>query len=148
MEETSLQPKPIIPTPLLTFKRKILIGIVMVSLVSGAADVVTGRIGAHQLDAVIFLASAIGYGILILSWCKADSQERGDELSSGWTPMLVVFGWLALIAYLFKSRGFAKGLLAVLYTFGFAIGTLVFDLIVLIIGLLAAVLIFGKGILK
>ena len=79
---------------------------------------------------ILALVEAIGFGVLILAWCKADSRESGEELTGGWTFMLVAFGVLALAAYLFKSRGFGKGLISLLYAAGFWIGMTVANFVV------------------
>lgn len=109
---------------LLTPKRRILIGWMAFSLLTGIVQVALIGVVGPDVSFVLILAETIGFGILILAWCKADSDERGEDLSSGWKFMLVFLGVLTLTAYLFKSRGFARGLLAVGYSLAFILGKL------------------------
>lgn len=72
-----------------------------------------------------------GYGLAIYSWCQFDSRERGFQLSDWFSYLVVLFGTLALVYYLFRSRGFLRGLVA--------LGLF----ILLIIGMLLIEVIFG-----
>ncbi len=67
-------------------------------------------------DQIVFALGSVGFGMLILWWCKIDSEERNINLGPGFRFLLILFGIFALIAYLFKSRGFKKGLIATGYT--------------------------------
>jgi multisubunit Na+/H+ antiporter MnhB subunit len=127
---------------LLTPKRRILIGWMAFSLLTGIVQVALIGVVGPDVSIVLILAETIGFGILILAWCKADSDERGEDLSSGWKFMLVFLGVLTLTAYLFKSRGFARGLLAVGYSLAFILGNFIFDYMIMIVLFLIRVAIF------
>lgn len=107
-------------------KRNILIGITVLSIVSAIASAVA-EYGNEPAYNAVSLFSTIGYGVGILLWCKADSNERN-------------IGIFTLIYYLFKSRGFKNGLISVGYTFLFILALLVVDIVVNV----AASLISGK----
>ena len=64
-----------------------------------------GTVKSRVLD----LASIIGFGILILSWCYYDSLERDKRLGAGFRVLVVILGVLALFIYLIKSRGLIQG---------------------------------------
>ena len=56
------------------------------------------------------LAYAIGAGLALFYWCRADSRMRGFTLPKHFPLAIVVLGFLTLMWYLFKTRGF-KGML-------------------------------------
>lgn len=107
-----------------------------------AAIFVEPRIAPH-LQSIFLVVGAIGYGVLTLAWVKADSGERGEELTSGWKFMLVFLGIFALIVYFFKTRGFPRGLLSIVYMIGFAIFSVIFNAIVTIVVITIRGMIFG-----
>jgi hypothetical protein len=114
----------------LTAKRKILGGWIAWSLVMDVVQALLLRVVSQEMLLILFVIAAFGYGVLLLAWCRADSDERGEELSSGWKFMLVLLGFLTFIAYLFKTRGFVRGLLAIVYSLAFVIGVYILDIIV------------------
>ena len=76
-------------------------------------------------------------------WSKLDSAERGEELSHGWTFVIVALGVFAFVPYLFKSRGFIKGIISVLYMLGFVLVAAIFYLIFMAIVIIIKDLILG-----
>jgi len=133
MDNIEVPTQPAESSPFFTTKRKALAGIMLWSVMNGIADLIIDHTGAAHLSVVVILIGAIGYGILILTWCKADSREHGEELGAGWNLYVLVFGVFALFAYLFKSRGLVRGFLGILYSLGFVVVMLIFDIIVVLI---------------
>ena len=91
-------------------KRNVLIATIIFSILSGVISFWFEN--NPQIEQVFSLLTAIGYGILILIWCKIDSNERNENLGSGFRILLVIFGVFALIYYLFKSRGIKNGFIS------------------------------------
>lgn len=56
------------------------------------------------------LLGTIALNIVVFIWIRHDSRERGYKLHSLFPYVVVIFGLLALIYYLFRSRGFPDGL--------------------------------------
>ena len=120
-----------------TEKRQILfIYIPVLAFVSLLVDMM---LGTNQIVSVFDLAAGIALNFLGLMWAKVDAGERRYELSRYFTVAVLLLGVFAIVYYLFKSRGFEKGLAAtglmVVYFIGvvFVIGILT--------GLIAAVLV-------
>ncbi|HEV7700753.1 MAG TPA: hypothetical protein VGO43_11035 [Pyrinomonadaceae bacterium] len=128
---------------LLAPKRKILLAIVGWALLNTLAALFIEPRLAPQFGTIFLVIGAIGYGVLILAWAKADSHERGEELPSGWKFMLVVLGGFTLIAYFFKTRGFARGLLSIAYMIGFSVVAFLFSTIVAAVLLIISGMVFG-----
>ena len=84
----------------------VLIGISLFWFLSTLVSVVIAPSG--PVSVVILVLTSIGWGFGILLWCRIDANERGYELSSGEKIGIVLLGALALIWYLFHTRG-AKG---------------------------------------
>jgi hypothetical protein len=127
----------------LTPSRKILLWFVGWSVLYVVERVFLATRMPPQYDAIPAIVFMLGYGVLMLAWAKADSEERGEELSSGWKFMMVFLGFFSLCAYLFKTRGFLRGLLSILYAIGFGVGLLVFEVIISIPLMLLNVFLFG-----
>ena len=121
----------------ITDKRTILyIYIPVLAFVSLLVDMI---LGTNQIVGVFDLAAGIALNVLGLMWAKIDAAERRYELSPHFTLAVVLLGFVAIIYYLFKSRGFEKGLAAtglmVLYFIGLVV------IIGIAAGLIAAVLV-------
>ena len=86
-----------------------------------------------SFNQIVTFFTAIGYGFLILLWCSLDSRERNENLGQGFRILLIVFGALALLFYLFKSRGFKKGLVSTGYALLFFLGLVIVGSITIII---------------
>ena len=84
----------------------VLIGLTLFWFVNGLFSLIAPQLGIAA--GIIFLLSALGWGIGIFYWCMIDAKERGDELSGSEKVVIVLLGFLALIWYLFHTRG-AKG---------------------------------------
>ena len=117
-DETNLQPN------VNKEKREIIILVCIFSAVSTFFTLLFDKTGLEQ---VIGLATAISIGFFILWWCKLDSLERNYELKSGFRILIVLFGAFALMYYLFKSRGFRNGLVAVSYALLIFIGMIILN---------------------
>ncbi len=69
--------------------------------------------GEHKgFSLLIDIALALGLNVFELMWCRMDSRERGYELHRHFTFAVVIFGVLALLYYLFRSREFRGGLIS------------------------------------
>ncbi len=91
-------------------KRKVIVAAAVFSLLLGPPSILYENTAqVHALDIISF----IGFGVLMFAWCFYDSLERNKPLSSSFRLLLIIFGMFALIAYLLKSRGLMKGLLAI-----------------------------------
>lgn len=62
---------------------------------------------------IITFAFGLAFNILTVFWCFYDSAERGERLSSAMFFLIIIFGIFAALFYLFRSRGFKSGLIAV-----------------------------------
>ncbi len=90
------------------------------------------------------IALALGLNIFELMWCRMDSRERSYELHRHFTFAVVIFGVLALLYYLFRSREFRSGLISmawlVLYVIALiVVSSVVSGLAIMILILLGAV---------
>lgn len=65
------------------------------------------------LSNLLHLSGGIMLNILLFAWCYYDAREKRFSLGAGWKIAIVLLGVLALIPYLFSSRGFLGGLKAV-----------------------------------
>jgi hypothetical protein len=108
-------------------KRMVLLEIVVLFVVLTMLQVGFAR--NRVLAEVLSVLGIFGYGIGILAWCKADSVERGDSLGSWFPYIIVLFGTLGFVYYLFRSRGFPKALASFGYFILFAVGTFVVSMV-------------------
>lgn len=88
----------------------VLIGLTLFWFVSAMVNMLAGQEGPAA--GVIFLLTAIGWGVGMLYWCKIDADDRNEQLSTGLQLAIVGFGLFALIYYLFKTRGSQGGVKA------------------------------------
>lgn len=100
------------------------------------------------ISTALAVAVTLGYGIAILAWCRFDSRERGYPLSPRFAYAVVNFGTFSLIFYLFRSRGFARGLGSVAIFFAFLIALFIIDVIFAAIILVLISLITGTPLPK
>lgn len=122
--ETNLQPSAS------TIKREI---IILTFILSGVSTFFTLLFAKTVLEPIISLATAIGIGIFILWWCRVDSSERHYELKKGFSFLIVLFGAFALIFYLFKSRGFSNGLIALGYVLLILFGLMITNVLITVV---------------
>lgn len=66
---------------------------------------------ARGLSRVIDLVAGIALNILTFAWCRLDSEECGYHLHRLFPIATILFGFLALLYYLFRSRGAGGGLI-------------------------------------
>lgn len=85
---------------------------------------------------VTFFVTSIGWGIGILMWCRSDADERSDVLSGGEKIAIVAFGGLALLWYLFHTRGATGGLKAIGWLVLYLVSGIVVNTVVLTIAML------------
>src|SRR6187401_1455467 len=90
--------------PFWTPKRKILAEVLVFTIAVEVLAMVFG--GNRYLSAIIAVINVFGWGLGLLAWCKADSRVRGYQLHRSFPLAVVLFGQLALLYYLFRSRGF------------------------------------------
>ncbi len=83
---------------------------------------------------------AIGLNIFAYVWIRMDSQERRYELHKYFSYAVVVFGTLALIYYLFRSRGFRGGIVSLGWLLLYVIPTFLVVIIVSAVIVLALVM--------
>jgi hypothetical protein len=62
----------------------------------------------------VLLMAVYGFGLIL--WSQADCRDRQAELGKGWMILMLLFTVLAFFAYLLTSRGFGKGMVAILAT--------------------------------
>lgn len=99
----------------------VLVGLNLFWFVSSLVNVVLQPSGVA--GSLIFLGSALCWGVGIFLWCRIDGKERGDPLTASENVAIVMFGLLALIWYLFKTRGAKGGFKALVWTLVYAIGS-------------------------
>lgn len=88
----------------------LLIGILLMIINMGFIFIFPKTSSAGQVSSILF---AIAFNLLTLFWCVYDSRERGEQPGRYFTPAVVIFGIFALFYYLFKTRGFKSGALAI-----------------------------------
>lgn len=52
---------------------------------------------------------AFGSNLIAYMWCRLDSDERGYQLHRLFSYAIIIFGLAALFYYIFRSRGFNRG---------------------------------------
>ncbi len=99
------------PNMFSTEKRRLLFiylpAFILVSLIASIAiDELAGE------NRVMDIVMSLGLNISAFAWCRMDSRERGYDLHRFFPFAIIIFGFLALLYYLFRSRGFRGGLIA------------------------------------
>jgi len=80
----------------------------------------------NSLTSWVFAQGGLGYSLsfilLVIAqlvatiyWCKADAEQRNFEFTIGQGVLIFLFAIIGLPNYLLKSRGFGKGLIAIIY---------------------------------
>jgi len=91
-------------------------------IISGAVFAfVSGIIIGLFTSPIIPLISAFVGLVLVLMWVIIDAREHNFKRSALFNILIVVITILSVPYYLFKSRGFTKGLLAVVGFFSFMV---------------------------
>ncbi|HTK38439.1 MAG TPA: hypothetical protein VL325_08100 [Pyrinomonadaceae bacterium] len=102
-----------------TRKRNVLLGVLVMMVTSTLADWVFA--GNGIASSLISIFTGVGGSVAVLLWCMIDSEERDIKLGPGFRILTVLFGVFCLIYYLFKSRGFTRGLVSTGYSILFFI---------------------------
>ena len=108
-------------------KRNVLIGILVLSVASNFAQWLA--VVSEPLYSAVSILTAIGYTVGTLIWCHIDAQERNINLGPGFRILLIVLGPIALIYYLFKSRGFFRGFISLGWMTAFFVLILLLNMI-------------------
>ena len=91
-------------------KRNILIFGVLLNVAGQIAlTIAGGSLPAYQLISILL---TIGIAVAMLLWCHADARERDIKLGPGFRILIILLGPIAVIYYLFRSRGLKKGFIA------------------------------------
>jgi hypothetical protein len=96
-------------------KRNILIGIGVLSVVTLIAKWLA--VSSEAAYGAVSILSTVGFVVGMILWVHADAWERNMRLSRGFKIALILLGIFTLIYYLFKSRGFVAGIIAVGWLF-------------------------------
>ena len=62
------------------------------------------------VSSILTVINVLGWNIGILAWCRADSKTRHYALHRKFPLFVVLFGTIAFVYYVFRSRGFWAGL--------------------------------------
>jgi hypothetical protein len=109
-------------------KRNILIGAVLWNV---ASDICLWAGGfSQQVGGLVLLIFAVGNAVAILLWCHQDATEYGVKLGPGFRILTILLGPIALVYYLFKSRGFVRGLVATGYAALYFLGIIAANFLV------------------
>ncbi len=121
-------------------KRAILLGlpVVLVCFFVLGSIFETHRGVSQLLDIVATLAS----NILAFAWCRADSRERGYRLHRLFAYSVVIFGTLAFLYYLFRSRGFYGGAVSLGWLVIYVVCSLISSFLVALV-LIIPLILFG-----
>jgi len=85
---------------------------------------------------LIELLALLVINFSFIFWVSADVRERGTELGKNWSYVFVFFGYLAIFPYLLRTRGFARGSLAIAGLLGVIAGGMFLAVIVSVIALI------------
>lgn len=108
--------EPTSPSPFLTDKRKVLFIYVplFLTFITILSVVFATVLEEDKVKSQVFdLVTGVGLNICAFAWCRFDSRERAYQLSRHFPIAIVLLGAFALLYYLFRSRGFKGGFLAV-----------------------------------
>ncbi len=90
------------------------------------------------VSSVLLIITVFGWNIGIFAWIRADSRKRGFSLHPKFSYAVVLFGILAFIYYLFRSRGFVNAWPALGYAFLFVLSA---DAVAIFFGIVLFVII-------
>jgi len=132
------------PKPSIATKKRWLLfvyapAVTVVSLVIGI--IIDYYAGGSRVGDII---GTIALNIVAFVWIRLDSSERDYKLHRLFAYAVVIFGTLALIYYLFRSRGFRGGMISalwlLLYIVLLIIGSMIIGLIIMLILVLVGLL--------
>ena len=107
MEATGERP----PAYTASKKRDVLIGALVWNAVGTIATWIAT--GAGPVYEGVAIVQAVGNAVATLLWCHIDAAEHDIKLGPGFRLLVIFLSPLALIYYLFRSRGFRQGLVAI-----------------------------------
>ena len=81
----------------------------------------------RRIPLLLSLLLVAGYGFALILWSRADCGERGTELGKDWMIMMLLFTVFGFFGYLLRSRGFGKGMVAILTTILFILVATIVD---------------------
>ena len=134
-------PRPAQPRPFLTEKRWILF-IYLPTFFTASTTLGLYFDERGGVFKTINLISILVLNILEFMWCRIDSRERSYKLHRFFSYSVIIFGILAVIYYLFRSRGFRGGLVSVAWILLYAV-LLVLTIIVVSATIVLALILFG-----
>jgi hypothetical protein len=132
----------------LTDKRWIIfVYIPLLAFVSMMIDLITGE---NDIARVADVVSALVLNVFALMWTKIDADEHQYELSSFFTPAVVVFGVLAVIYYLFRSRDLRGALISTgwMFLYGVVLSLALGITVGIVIALLVAAGVLPQSVLE
>ena len=83
---------------------------------------------------------AIATNIVQFAWIRFDAEQRDYRLHRLFPFAVVIFGTLALIYYLLRSRGPLQGVISIGWTLLYAVGGIIVSVIVAIVIVLVLIL--------
>jgi hypothetical protein len=93
----------------------VIVGIGLYSLIYAVITEMFYMNSGKSLRLAVLLGSlSVNFGIVW--WAALDCRERGKKLTMDWRIVMVIFGYLALVGYLLRSRGKSNGLIAILWS--------------------------------
>ncbi len=133
MSVPGLEYDPVTPAAFVREKRLLLfVYIPTFLLVCLTAIMVLGEPAAGVFD----LAFSVGANFWAFAWVRIDSRQKGYKLHRLFPYAIIIFGFFALIYYLFRSRGLSSGFVALGFLVLYIVATLlVTGLVFLIIAL-------------
>lgn len=90
-------------------KRKAIIAFILIYFADTVARWAIG-LGNQPAEVILALFTFIGTSLAVLYWCRADARYRGFETGRFFPLAIIILGFLALLWYLFRTRGAVGGL--------------------------------------
>jgi hypothetical protein len=97
-----------------TYKLLIVIGIWVFSLLQTLVLSEYFFRSGRQIPLLISVLLMAVYGFGLILWSQADCRERQAELGKDWMILMLIFTVFGFFGYLLRSRGFGKGMVAIL----------------------------------
>ena len=119
------------PTPETSNKRIALLSIAGVLLVFYFFQWYSGD--PENRFQLVDLVFAVFFTVAVFLWCQIDARERGAAVGPFFAIGLLVFGPFAVMYYLFRTRGFQRGLVAIAWMLFFGLVVFIASFIELII---------------
>ena len=97
-----------------TYKLLIVIGIWVFSLLQTLVLSEYFFRSGRQIPLLISVLLMAVYGFGLILWSQADCRERQAELGKDWMILMLIFTVFGFFGYFLRSRGFGKGMVAIL----------------------------------